>query len=238
MNYEQLLDEIMINTLSAKELIGAPQREFHYAVCPRNLEFHTTIFLANILLTFNQENPLILLVQVDDLPESAMLYTGEIWPHFGRKRNCSQQIPELFVQHHFPQTEENYYSYLDKLFCYLGVINVNQNHLVIFVKKWEKNKNLAELLRKLLQTKYSLLVISNCFNQLPTDSCKEASEQLVNHIIKKKMNLEEQREFPAFWLLSELLPRESTNKPLDQLINTGDLGFDQEKSTSFRFMMR
>lgn len=78
MNYEQLLDEIMVNTLSAKELIGTPQREFHYAVCPRNLQFHTTIFLASILLAFDQQKPLIFLVQVDDLPESAMLYTGQV----------------------------------------------------------------------------------------------------------------------------------------------------------------
>jgi hypothetical protein len=69
---------------------------------------------------------------------------------------------------------------------------------VLFVKKGEKNKNLTDLLRKLLQTEYSLLVISNCFNQLPTNPCKEASEQLISHIVKKKMSLEEQRSFPAF----------------------------------------
>ena len=53
MNYEQLLDEIMVNTLSAKELIGTPQRDFQYAVCPWDLEFHTMIFLSSILLTFD-----------------------------------------------------------------------------------------------------------------------------------------------------------------------------------------
>ncbi len=78
MHYEQLLDEIMINTLSAKELIGTPQREFRYAVCPWNLEFHTTIFLSSILLSLNQHQPLILMIQVDDLPTAAMRYTGEI----------------------------------------------------------------------------------------------------------------------------------------------------------------
>ena len=238
MPYEQLLDEIMVNTLSAKELIGYPQQEFRYAVCPWELEFHTTIFLASILLAFDQEKPLILLIQVDDLPESAMLYTGNIWPHFGRKRNGSHQIPELFIQNHIPQTEENYYPYLDKLFCYLGVINVNQRHLVLFVKKGEKNKNLTDLLRKLLQTEYSLLVISNCFNQLPTNPCKEASEQLISRIVKKKMSLEEQRSFPAFWLLSELLPREAEETALEQIINTWELGLDPQKSTSFWFMLR
>ena len=78
MNYESLLDEIMINTLSAKELIGTPQKEFHYAVCPWNLEFHTTILLSSILLSLDQYQPLILLIQVDELAESAMRYTGEI----------------------------------------------------------------------------------------------------------------------------------------------------------------
>ena len=34
MNYEQLLDEIMVNTVSAQELIWLPQRDLRYGVCP------------------------------------------------------------------------------------------------------------------------------------------------------------------------------------------------------------
>lgn len=237
MNYEQLLDEIMVNTLSAKEFIGTPQREFHYAVCPRNLQFHTTIFLASILLAFDQQKPLIFLVQVDDLPKAAMLYTGQVWPHFGRKRDFSTQIPEGLANT-IEQTQENYYPYLDKLFCYLSVINVHPGHLVLFIKKGEKQQNLTPTLKSLLQNEYSLLVISDCFQQLPSDSCKEASKELIAHLLDKKMDKEEQSKFPAFSLLSELLPTASKNEALEQLINTWDLGLDQDKSTSFWFMMR
>jgi hypothetical protein len=74
MNYEQLLDEIMVNTLSAKQLVGYPQKDYHYAVCPWTIEFHTSIFLSSALLCLNQNKPLIILVQVDELEKSAMIY--------------------------------------------------------------------------------------------------------------------------------------------------------------------
>lgn len=238
MHYEQLLDEIMINTLSAKGLIGTPQREFHYAVCPWNLEFHTTIFLSSILLSLDQHQPLILLIQVDELPESAMRYTGEIWPHFGRKRNFKAQHSSFFEKGTLTQTTENPYPYLDKLFCYLSVINVHQDHLVLFVKTGEKNWKLTEVLKPLLEQDYSLLVISNCYDQLPSERAREKSTLLIQHLKTKSMNEEEQCHFPAFHILSDLLPEEEHSESIEQMLNTADLGLDSQCSSSLWRMLR
>lgn len=238
MNYESLLDEIMINTLSAKELIGTPQKEFHYAVCPWNLEFHTTIFLSSILLSLDQYQPLILLIQVDELAESAMRYTGEIWPHFGRKRNFRNQHSSFFEKENLPQTSENPYPYLDKLFCYLSVINVHQDHLVVFVKRGENSQKLTELLKPLLKKGYSLLVISNCYEQLPSEHAKEQSSRLIQHLKNKNLNEEEQSKFPAFHILSHLLAEEKNSEGIEQILNTADLGFDSKYSNSLWRMLR
>lgn len=237
MNYEQLLDEIMVNTLSAKELIGTPQRDFQYAVCPWDLEFHTMIFLSSILLTFDQKKPIIALIQVAKLPEPVMLYTGEIGPHFGRLRNVDNQPSQLFAQHGLAQTEENFYPYLDKLFCYLGVINPNQEHLVIFIRQGVKQTGLLALLKELLGKDYSLLVVSNCYDGLPMQACKAQSETLVAHLLDKQMSEAEQEAFPAFTILNQLLPKELGESAVGQLVNTEELGFSQDSSTSFWFML-
>ena len=235
MNYEQLLDEIMVNTVSANQLVWYPQKDFHYAVCPRTLEFHTTIFLSSILLSFDQEKPLAILIQVDNLPESAMLYTWKVGPHFWRIWDFDKTIPEQLKD--LPQTEENHYPYLDKLFCYLSVINVNPNHTVIFVKKGEKNWEVADALREILKWEYSLLVISNCYEGLPTNTCKEKAEDLISHLKEKNMDSEEKEEFPALNILSELLPSKENPNTIEQLVNSWEIGFDPEKTTSLRFMM-
>lgn len=235
MNYEQLLDEIMVNAVSAKQLVWYPQKDFHYAVCPRTLEFHTPIFLSSILLSFDQEKPLVILVQVDDLPESSMIFTWKVGPHFWRIRNFKKNLPEQFYE--FPQTDKNYYPYLDKLFCYLSVININEKHTVVFVKKWEKNWEITETLKNILKKDYSLLVISNCYEGLPTITCKERAENLINHLKEKNMNKEEKEEFPALNILSELLPKKENPNIIEQLINSGDLWLNPNKTTSLRFMM-
>ena len=235
MNYEQLLDEIMVNAVSAKQLVWYPQKDFHYAVCPRTLEFHTTIFLSSILLSFDQEKPLVILVQVDDLPESSMIFTWKVGPHFWRIRNFKKNLPEQFYE--FPQTDKNYYPYLDKLFCYLSVININEKHTVVFVKKWEKNWEITETLKNILKKDYSLLVVSNCYEGLPTITCKERAENLINHLKEKNMNKEEKEEFPALNILSELLPKKENPNIIEQLINSGDLWLNPNKTTSLRFMM-
>lgn len=49
-----------------------------YGVCPLDLEFHTSIFLAGALLAFDQSKPLIMLIQVEDLPKDIMLFRGQI----------------------------------------------------------------------------------------------------------------------------------------------------------------
>ena len=235
MNYEQLLDEIMVNTISAKQLVWYPQTDFHYAVCPRTLEFHTTIFLSSILLSFDQEKPLAILVQVDDLPESTMLYTWKIWPHFGRIRDFKKTIPEQFYE--FPQTDKNYYPYLDKLFCYLSVININENHIVLFIKKWEENWDLTKALKKIIKKDYSLLVVSNCYEGLPMITCKERAENLITHLKEKNMDTEEKEEFPALNILSELLPKKENPNTIEQLVNSWEMWFNPEETTSLRFMM-
>ena len=138
MNYEQLLDEIMVNTVSAQELIWLPQRDLRYGVCPGVLEFHTSLFLASALLAFDQHKPIIFLVQVEELPHDAMVYTGQIWPHFGRVWNQNSEDLSAVRKLQLEETDQNFYLYLDKLFAYLAVINMHQEHVVIFVKTGAK----------------------------------------------------------------------------------------------------
>lgn len=235
MNYEQLLDEIMVNAISAKQLVWYPHKEFHYAVCPRTLEFHTTIFLSSILLSFDQEKPLAILVQVDDLPENSMIYTWKVGPHFWRIWDFKKWIPSQLKN--LPQTDKNYYPYLDKLFCYLSVININPKHTVIFVKKGEKNSEIATALREILKWEYSLLVVSNCYEGLPTAECKEKAEDLITHLKEKNMNTDEKTEFPALDILSELLPSKENPNLIEQLVNSWEMGFNPDQTTSLRFMM-
>ena len=237
MNYEQILDEIMVNTVSAKQLIWYPQVDFHYAVCPRILEFHTTIFLSSALLALNQEKSLVILIQVQNLPDSAMFYTWKIWPHFWRIWDLKKNYTKWSEKCEIKETKENYYEYLDKLFCYLSVINVNEDHLVIFVKQGESNNGVKKFLSNLLKNDYSLLVISNCYSWLPTEISKEKSKSLINHFKRKVMDEKEQKSFPALNILSELLPSKENPNKIEQLVNTWDIWFGSEKSTDLRFMM-
>lgn len=237
MNYEQLLDEIMVTTLWAKEFIGFPQKDFRYAVCPWTLEFHTMIFLASIFLAFNQQNPFIFIIQLEELPEPIMLYSWKIWPHFWRKWDLWHKIPKWFLDYHFAQTEEKYYPYLDKLFAYLAVINTSQDHIVLYVRKGEKLSVLWSILKKLLQKQYSLLIMSDCYSHFWLQEGKKKSELLISHLLKNKMNLEEKKQFPALSLLSDFLPKE---EPLEyqHFTNTGEIWLDPESTTSFWFMMK
>lgn len=237
MNYEQILDEIMVNTLSAKQLVWYPQKDFHYAVCPSTLEFHTSIFLSSALLCLDQEKPLIILIQVDELDENAMIFSWKIWPHFWRIRDFNETIPDIFSKNNIQKTEKNHYQYLDKLFCYLSVINTNKNHIVVFIKKWEKNSTLTDTIKELLKKDYTLLVISNAYQDLPSDICKDKAENLISHLKTKSMNLEEKNNFPALNVLSELLPTLQNPDQIEQLINSWEMGFSKEKSTSLRFML-
>lgn len=103
------------------------------------------------------------MIQVPELPAPALLYQGQIGPHFGRTRNEKAKS-----QLDIAQTQENHYPYLDKLFAYLGVINPNPEHIVLFVRQGEKDKNLTAQLASLLEQDYSLLVISDAYSELPT----------------------------------------------------------------------
>jgi hypothetical protein len=67
------------------------------------------------------------------------------------------------------------------------------------------------------------LVVSNCYEGLPTVTCKERAENLINHLKEKNMNKEEKEEFPALNILSELLPKKENPNIIEQLINSGDL---------------
>ena len=123
------------------------------------------------------------------------------------------------------------------MFCYLSVINTNKNHIVVFIKKWEKNSTLTDTIKELLKKDYALLVISNAYQDLPSDICKDKAENLISHLKTKSMNLEEKNNFPALNVLSELLPTLQNPDQIEQLINSWEMGFSKEKSTSLRFML-
>lgn len=236
MNYETLLDEIMINTLSAQELITPPQKKVKFWVCPLQLEFHASIFLTGALLAFDQNKPIIFLIQVPDLPESALNYQGEIGPHFWRIRNENQNQNASLQD--LASTTDNHYPYLDKLFAYLGVINPNPEHLVIFVKAGEKNKNLTKILAPLLEKDYSLLVMSNTYENLSSFEAKNLSSKLIQACKTQQMSTTHQENFPALACLSQLSAQYDQPIVSEFLFNTGEMGMDQEKSTSMRCMLR
>lgn len=238
MNYESLLDEIMVNTLSAKELIGTPQIPLKYAVCPWHLEFHTSIFLASILLALDQGKPLIFLIQCEELESDCLCYQGTIWPHFGRAWESKKATEKLIGTETIRGTESSPYPYLDKLFSYLAVINPHPEHLVLFIKKGAPQAELTPLLKKLLEQDYGLVVLSNCYEGLPLESCKKQSSTLLSHLEKKTMNADESHDFPAFKLLSDLLPQKNRNLRIEHHLNTGEIGFSTEQTTSFWFMLQ
>lgn len=232
MNYEVLLDEIMVNTIGAKELITPPQREIHHGVCPLQLEYHTSIFLAGTLLAFWQERPMIFLVQVEDLPEDLMVYTGEIWPHFWKTYKLWNQL-----SFPFSETKDNAYPYLDKLFAYLAVLNSNTNHQVLFVKKGVKIWPLSSLLQEQINAGYGLLILSNAYQNIPSEQAKQLSSQLIKKCKTQLMEEELQEQFPALACLQTLYQQKDESTILDHLINTWDLGLDTEKSTSLRYFI-
>ena len=237
MNYEQLLDEIMVNTVSAQELIWLPQRDLRYGVCPGVLEFHTSLFLASALLAFDQHKPIIFLVQVEELPHDAMVYTGQIWPHFGRVWNQNSEDLSAVRKLQLEETDQNFYTYLDKLFAYLAVINMHQEHVVIFVKTGAKICSLLEHIKPLLEQWYSLMVMNDCYAGLSMESCKEKTAQLIASCKHQSMTEKQQYDYPALACLSSLLAQRQGNQEIEHLINTGDLGLDEERSTSLWFMI-
>lgn len=231
MNYEALLDEIMVNTLSAKERLGLPQKSFKYAVCPWQLEFHTTIFLTSALLSLDQSKPLLILIQVEDAEAECLEYIGSIGPHFGRiwKRSAEMSV--------FPQTVHNYYPYLDKLFSYLAVINTHQSHQVFFVNKGAKLQNLITMVAPLLQEEYSLLIVSDLYADLSTQESKTLSKSFIAALQNRQQPLLAEHEYPALALLHYLISPPSRKDAKMQLVNTGELGLDSEKSSSLWFML-
>lgn len=84
--------------------------------------------------------------------------------------------------------------------------------------------------------------MSTCYTDLPTATAKEKSESLISHILKKKMSLEEERNFPALSILSNLLDHEpqtdAEQTTIEHIVHTGEIGLDTEHSSTLRFMMR
>lgn len=234
MNYELLLDEIMINAISAKDLIDTPQNPTSYGVCPLQLEYHTSIFLAGMLLAFGQERAINFLIQVEELEEDIMIYTWTIGPHFGKNYQLWDQTSPL----PFPKTNHNPYPYLDKLFAYTAVLNNRTDHQIIFVKKGIKIWTLSEILKEQIKQGYALLVMSNLYQNLPTQEAKQLSETLIQKCKAQILDEKLQADFPAFACLEKLYDEQHPPLLLDYLINTGDLGMDEQKSTSMRYMIR
>lgn len=100
--------------------------------------------------------------------------------------------------------EQKCYPYLDKLFAYLGVINSCDQHIVIFVKKGAKMQTLAQDLKSLLVGDYSLLVMSNAYQGMPTLQAKELSATLIQQCKQSIMHESLQEQFPALACLSAL----------------------------------
>ena len=232
MNYELLLDEIMVNTVGVKELIWASGKDVHYGVCPLQLEYHTSIFLAGALLSFWQDRPMLFLIQVEDLAEDVMVFKGEVGPHFGKRYQLGEH------QFDFPTVSENAYSYLDKLFAYTAVLNSREDHQVIFVKKGVKVWSLSSFLKQQVSQWYGLLILSNVYQNLPSSEAKQLSAELIAQCKAEIMDQNLQEQFPAFACLHKLCQGYDGNIVAEHVINTADMGLDAEKSTSLWCMLR
>lgn len=232
MNYELLLDEIMVNSVGAKEIIWASGKEIHYGVCPLQLEYHTSIFLAGALLSFGQNRPMLFLIQVEELTEDVMIFDGEIGPHFWKRY-------QLWAYgNSFPRTSEKAYHYLDKLFAYTAVLNSRVDHQVIFVKKGVKVWSLSAFLKEQISKGYGLLVLSNAYQNIPSWEAKELSAELIAQCKAEIMDEDLQEKFPAFACLHRLCQGYEGEVMTEHLINTADMGLDAEKSTSLWCMLR
>lgn len=234
MNYELLLDEIMVNTVSARQLITVPERQVNYGVCPLQLEYHTSIFLAGTILSLGQTRPLLFLIQVEDLEADIMLYTWTIGPHFGKQYKLQNQNSQFS----FPETTQNRYPYLDKLFAYAAVLSTKTNHQVIFIKKGAKIWALSQQIKEHIDAGYALLILSNAYQNLPSDQAKKLSASLIQKCKEQLMDETLQSEFPAFACLQNLTNPQKDNIIMEHLINTWDLGMDSENSTSLRYLIR
>lgn len=232
MNYELLLDEIMVNTVGAKELIWASGKDVHYGVCPLQLEYHTSIFLAGALLSFWQDRPMLFLIQVEDLAEDVMVFKGGVGPHFGKRYQLGEH------QFDFPTVSENAYSYLDKLFAYTAVLNAREDHQVIFVKKGVKVWSLSSFLKQQVSQWYGLLILSNVYQNLPSSEAKQLSAELIAQCKAEIMDQNLQEQFPAFACLHKLCQGYDGNIVAEHVINTADMGLDAERSTSLWCMLR
>lgn len=233
MNYEQLLDEIMVNTLAAQELLPATDCSVTYALCPATMQFHTMLFLTASLLTMDQDQPLLVMVQVDDLPEAIMRYSGEIGPHFGRVWQRNEEILS-----EIPATNECYYSDLERLFCYLAVLNPHSQHQVLFVKKGVLKSDFLRQVQELLQGQWSLLVLVDGVTGNSAMESKLSSQALLSHCLEQQMSEEEQLQFPVLSYLSSLM--QGIEKPvlMQEIISPNDVGLEMPNAGAWRCLLR
>lgn len=73
---------------------------------------------------------------------------------------------------------------------------------------------------------------------MPSELAKEQSIRLIQHLKDKNLDEEEKRSFPAFHILSDLLPAEADSEGIEQMLNTADLGLDAQSSSSLWRMLR
>ena len=220
-NYDQLLDEIILNTLSAEKFLWSGEGHRQQLIIPSSLESYSNLFLASSLLLLQPERKNNIIITIPELPEELLLFTGKIWPHFGKARNC-KSINKDFD---FMTTEESFYPYLDKLFCYLSVINPSKEHRVFFLREGAKHKQLKEFLSQ--EKESNLIIISDFYNDLPQEIGKNKGLDLSMQLKTLAIDPEISADYP---LLELFTVKTDNREPLYHVLNTWELGLNPEKT--------
>lgn len=93
------------------------------------------------------------------------------------------------------------------------------------------------MVEPLLQEDYSLLIVSDLYTDLSTQESKTLSKSFIAALQHQQQPLLATADFPALALLGHLMSPQHRQESKMQLVNTGELGLNSEKSSSLWFML-
>ncbi len=237
MDYEQLLDEIMLMTLSAERFIGDQLQQAQQVLIPASLEQYSKIFLSSSLLLLHPEKSTTILITLPQLPDDAEIlqFCGTIGPHFGRR----WFFPSKSDQNWESTDDQSIYPYLDQLFSYLSVLRTSENCQLIFLKAGHFPEALKTHLSK--QEDHNLLIVSDFFLDMEQSQAEVQANKLLEGFSNLEFDTQLSSSYPILKLLRKRSMEGSENpeqSPLISLTNTGNLGLNSKKTKTLVFYAR
>lgn len=237
MDYEQLLDEIMLMTLSAERFISDQLQQAQQVLIPASLEHYSKMFLSSSLLLLHPEKTTTILITLPQLPHDAEIlqFSGTIGPHFGRR----WFFPENPTQNWPSTDDQSIYPYMDQLFSYLSVLRTSENCQLIFLKTGSFPDSLKDHLSK--QTNQNLLIVTDFFLDMEQSQAEIQAEKLLTGFSNLNFDTQLSSSYPILQLLGKrsIKGSEKTDQsPLISLTNTGSLGLNPQKTKTLVFYAR